>query len=85
MAIMQITSGKVVSGRVVVEAELPEGADITLIALDGEETFEVSPELEAVLLQSIAQGQRGETISAEDLLHELRMRGGCRVLACETW
>jgi hypothetical protein len=69
---MQIASGKVVNGHVVVEAELPEGAEVTLIALDREETFEVSPELEAILLESIAQGQRGETISAEDLLRELR-------------
>jgi hypothetical protein len=74
MAMMQITSGKVVNGRVIVEADLPEGADVTLIALDGEESFEVSPELEAVLLESIAQGERGETISAKDLLHELRSR-----------
>ena len=71
---MQITSGKVVDGHLVVEAELPEGADVTLIALDGEETFEVSPELEAILLESIAQGQRGDTISAENLLRELRSR-----------
>ena len=71
---MQIASGKVVNGRLVVEGELPEGADVTLIALDGEETFEVSPELEAILLESIAQGERGETISAEELLNELRSR-----------
>lgn len=71
---MQIASGKVINGRVVVEAELPEGADVTLIALDGEESFEVSPELEAILLESIAQGERGETIPAEDLLDELRSR-----------
>lgn len=71
---MQIASGKVVNGRVVVEADLPEGADVTLIALDGEETFEVSPELEALLLESIAQGERGETIPAEQLLRELRSR-----------
>ena len=71
---MQIASGKVVNGRVIVEAELPEGADVTLIALDGEETFEVSAELEAILLEPIAQGRRGETISAEELLRELRSR-----------
>ena len=71
---MQIASGKVVNGRVVVEAELPEGADVTLIALDGEETFEVSPELEAILLESIAQGKRGESIPAEELLREMRSR-----------
>jgi hypothetical protein len=74
MTRMQVASGKVVNGRVVVEADLPEGADVTLIALDGEETFEVSPELEAIILESIGQGQRGETISAEELLRELRSR-----------
>ena len=57
-----------------VEGDLPEGSDVTLLALDGEEEFEVGPELEAVLLESIAQGQRGETISAEDLLREMRNR-----------
>lgn len=71
---MQIASGKVIDGRVVVQAELPEGAEITLLALDGEETFEVDAELEAVLLESIAQGERGETISAEELLREMRSR-----------
>jgi hypothetical protein len=72
---MQVASGKVVNGRVEVDAELPEGIDVTLLALDGEETFEVDADLEAVLLESIAQGERGETISAEDLLRELRSRG----------
>lgn len=71
---MQIASGKVIDGRVVIDAELPEGADITLVALDGEETFEVTPELEAVILDSLAQGRRGEVISAEQLLKELRSR-----------
>ena len=71
---MQIASGKVVDGRVVVDGDLPEGADVTLLALDGEETFEVDAELEAFLLESIAQGDRGETISAVDLLVEMRNR-----------
>jgi len=71
---MQVASGKVVNGRVEVRAELPEGAEVTLLTLDGEETFEVDAELEAVLLESIAQGQRGETIAAEDLLREMRSR-----------
>jgi hypothetical protein len=71
---MQIASGKIVDGRVVVEAELPEGADVTMIALDREETFEVTPELEAVILESMEQGRRGDIISADDLLSELRSR-----------
>ena len=71
---MQVASGKVVHGQVVVEGELPEGADVMLLTLDGEETFEVDAELEAILLESIAQGQRGETISAEELLREMHSR-----------
>ena len=74
MGDMQIATGKVINGQVVVEAELPEGADITLLALDGEETFEADAELEAVLLESIAQGKRGQTVSAQDLLREMRSR-----------
>ena len=69
-----MASGKVVHGQVVVEGELPEGAEVMLLALDGEATFEVDPELEAVLLESIEQGKRGETISAESLLREMRSR-----------
>ena len=71
---MQITSGKVVGGRVELEAELPEGTVVTVLARDSEETFEADPELEAVLLESIAQGERGERISAEELLREMRSR-----------
>jgi hypothetical protein len=39
-----------------------------------EEVFEADAELEAVLLQSIEEGRRGETISAEELLREMRGR-----------
>ena len=43
---MQITSGKVVQGRVELDPELPEGASVTVIASDGDETFEVDAETE---------------------------------------
>jgi hypothetical protein len=72
---MQIASGKVVNGQVVIDAQLPEGADVMLLAMDGEETFEVSAELESILLASIAEGARGETVSADDLLRDLRSLG----------
>jgi hypothetical protein len=71
---MQVLSGKVVEGKIVVEAELPEGTDVTVLAREGDETFVVDAELEQVLLESIAQGERGETISAEELLREIRSR-----------
>jgi len=71
---MEITSGKVVGGRVELDTELPEGTEVTVLTRDSEETFEADAELEAVLLESIAQGQRGEHISAEELLREMRSR-----------
>jgi len=43
-------------------------------AYEPEETFEVSAELKAVLLESIAQCDRGETIPAEQLLEEMLKR-----------
>ena len=71
---MRIASGKVVQGQIVYEGELPEGADVTLLAYEPEETFDVTPELKAVLLESIAQCDRGETISADDLFAEMLSR-----------
>ena len=71
---MEITSGKVVGGRVELDTELPEGTEVTVLTRQSEETFEADAELEAVLLESIAQGERGEHISAEELLREMRSR-----------
>jgi hypothetical protein len=70
---MRIASGKVIHGQIVYEGELPEGAEVTLLAHE-EETFEVDEELKAVLLESIAQGERGETISADELFREMLSR-----------
>ena len=38
---MQIASGKVIGGRIELDAELPEGASVTVITRDADETFEV--------------------------------------------
>ena len=54
--------------------ESPEGSLVTIVARGDEETFDVDPELEAVLLESIAEGERGEHISAEELFREMRSR-----------
>jgi hypothetical protein len=70
---MQVTTGIVVDGKVVVEGDpLPDGTVVTILARDAEETFEVPPELEAELLESIAQADRGETISADEVIERLR-------------
>jgi hypothetical protein len=69
---MRVASGKVVRGQIVYEGELPDGADVTLIADDHEAGFEVDAELKAVLLQAIAECDRGDKISADQLLRELQ-------------
>jgi hypothetical protein len=56
-----IASGKVVGGRVELDSELPEGASVTVLAFEGDETFEADRETERMLLDSIAQSERGET------------------------
>ena len=71
---MVIASGRVVGGRVELDSELPEGASVTVLAPEGDETFEANPETERMLLDSIAQCERGETIPLTQLLSELRDR-----------
>jgi hypothetical protein len=71
---MQIAPGSVVHGRVEVDAELPEGASVTVLALDGDETFEADAETEKMLLEAIAQCDRGQTTPLSEILSELRRR-----------
>jgi hypothetical protein len=73
---MRVASGYVVHGKVELEEnELPEGAAVAVIFPEDEDSFEVDAELEGVLLESLAQCERGETIPLETLLDELRRRG----------
>lgn len=70
---MQLATGTVVDGKIIVEGEaLAEGMVVTILAREAHETFEVPPELEAELLLSIAEANRGETITADELLQRLR-------------
>ena len=71
---MRIASGRVVGGRVEIDGDLPEGATVTVLALEGDETFEADPATEKVLLEAIAQCERGDTIPMTRLLSELRGR-----------
>jgi hypothetical protein len=71
---MVIASGKVVGGRVELDSALPEGASVTVLAPEGDETFEANADTERMLIDSIAQCDRGETIPLTQLLGELRDR-----------
>lgn len=70
---MLITTGKVVGGTIKLdEPNLPEGTVVTVLAQEGDETFELAPAEEARLLAAIAEADRGETTSAADLLKKIR-------------
>jgi hypothetical protein len=70
---MVITSGRVVGGQIVVEGEpLPDGSVVTILAREGDETFELDAAMEAELLESLAEADRGETVSADEVLRDLR-------------
>lgn len=56
------------------DAEWPEGASVTVLLSEGEETFEADAETERMLLESIAQCDRGQTVPLERLLDDLRNR-----------
>ena len=73
---MKVATGKVIGGKVVLEGEpLAEGSVVTVVAREDDETFEVSREDERALLAAIAQAERGEVISWEELRERLRRSG----------
>ena len=72
---MRVTAGRVIDGRVeLTDAELPEGALVTVLLPEGDETFEADEETERMLLESIAQCERGETVPFAQVLEGLRRR-----------
>jgi hypothetical protein len=73
---MKVATGTVVDGKVVVEGEpLEEGTKVTVVLREDEEFFELTPEEEAELLASIAEIERGDYITGEELLERLRRFG----------
>ena len=70
---MLITTGKVLGGKIKIDAKsLPDGAIVTVLVPEGDETFELLPEEEAKLLAAIAEAERGETTSASQVLQQIR-------------
>ncbi len=73
---MKVATGKVVDGKIILEGEaLAEGSVVTVDAREDDETFDVSPEEEQALLAAIAQAERGEVVSWEQLREQLRRFG----------
>ena len=73
---MKVATGTVVDGKVVVEGEtLPEGSTVTVLLREDDEAFELTPEEEDELLESISEIERGEFVSGEQVLERLRRFG----------
>jgi hypothetical protein len=68
-----IFTGKVVDGKVIVNgALLPEGAHVTILLPEDEKPFDLDPDMEAELEESVAQIERGEYVTWEVLREELK-------------
>jgi len=73
---MKVITGTVKNGKIVIEGEpLADGAKVTVLAPDGEDdTFELTPEQEELLLEAIGEIERGEGIDGHQFLKELGQR-----------
>ena len=73
---MQVTTGTVVGGKVVVEGvSLVEGSVVAVLSREPNESFALSAEDEEELLAAMAEIARGEFVSADELLESLRKFG----------
>jgi hypothetical protein len=70
---MQVFTAWVKGGAIVPDegVTLPEGSRVTVIADDREAPLELTAAQEAELAESIAEADRGEVISAAELLRRL--------------
>jgi hypothetical protein len=69
---MQVATGTVIAGKVVVEGlELAQGETVTILTQEADEEVHLSPDEEAELFEAITEADRDETISAEVLFARL--------------
>jgi hypothetical protein len=73
---MQVASGTVVDGKIVVEGlSLPEGTAVTVLARGDEATVKLSAEEEAELLAALDEADREAGIPAHEFFARLRRFG----------
>lgn len=73
---MQVTTGTVIGGKVVVEgASLVEGSVVAVLSREPDESFALSADDERELIAAMAEIERGEFVSADELLESLRKFG----------
>ena len=70
---MQLATGTIVNGKVVVEGlDLPEGTTVTILTRESEPTVRLAPDEEAELIEALDEADAEEGISAEELFARLR-------------
>ncbi len=69
---MNAVRGRVHGGRVEFEGDLPEGADVVVMATNREEPFELAETEIAELEARMAAADRGDLVPATDVIQKLR-------------
>ncbi|CAN5138128.1 hypothetical protein BH11PSE9_BH11PSE9_10040 [soil metagenome] len=73
---MQVASGTVIDGKVVVKGlTLPEGTVVTVLTRGDEATVKLSPDQEGALLDALDDADREDGISPEELFARLERFG----------
>lgn len=73
---MRVAHGTVVSGKVVLDnTSLPEGAEVYVLSRESGVPVSLSADELAELEAGLAEADRGETITGEELLQQLRRHG----------
>jgi len=69
---MQVATGTVVNGRIVLEGvPLAEGARVTIVTRGADESFLLTTDAEDELLESLAEIEQGQFLCLEELLATL--------------
>jgi predicted transcriptional regulator len=72
---MQVATGTVVNGKIVLEGvPLTEGAKVTVVTRGADESFALTAAQEDALLASLAEIERGEYVTLEELTASLPAR-----------
>lgn len=69
---MNAVRGRVREGRVELEGDLPEGAEVVVLATNREEPYELAEPEIAELEARMAAADRGDVVPAADVIQKLR-------------
>ena len=73
---MQVATGTVVNGKIVLEGvSLAEGAVVAVVTRGADEVFSLTEAQENELLAAMAEIERGEYVTLEELLQSLPKHG----------